>query len=91
MFVFVVSLSQPSTRDLLYVKCVCVLSRYLSPVVEICYMLNVCLCVFSLSQSSSIDLLYVKCLCVLSRHHSPAVDICYMVNVCVCCLVTSIQ
>ena len=44
MFVCVVSLSQSSSRDLLYVKCLCVLSRYLSPVVEICYMLNVCVC-----------------------------------------------
>ena len=32
----------PSSRDLLYVKCLCMLPRYLSPVVEICYMLNVC-------------------------------------------------
>ena len=56
MFVCVVSLSQCSSRDLLYVKvpvqfrdllyvkCLCVLSRYPSPVVEICYMLNVCVC-----------------------------------------------
>ena len=66
MFVCVVSLSQPSSRDLLYVKYLCVLSRYLSPVVEICYMLNICVCCL-LSQPSSRDLLYVKCLCVLSR------------------------
>ena len=38
--VCVVSLSQPSSRDLLNGKCLCVLSSYLSPVVEICYMLN---------------------------------------------------
>ena len=62
MFVCVVSLSQcgsrdllyvkclcvlsrcPSYRDLLYVKCLCVLSRCPSAVVEICYMLNVCVC-----------------------------------------------
>ena len=44
MFVCVVSLSQSSCRDLLYVKCLCVLSRYPSAVVEICYMLNVCVC-----------------------------------------------
>ena len=67
MFVCVGSLSQPSSRDLLYLKCLCVLSRYLSPVVEICYMLNVSVCVVSLSQPSSRDRLYVKCLCVLSR------------------------
>ena len=90
MFVCVVSLSQPSSRDLLYVKCLCVLSRYLNPVVEICYMLNV-VCVVSLSQPSSRDLLYVKCLCVLSRYLNPVVEICYMLNVCVCCLVISAQ
>ena len=46
MFVCIVSLSQPSSREwyLLYVKCLCVLSRYLGPVAEndICYMLHVC-------------------------------------------------
>ena len=79
MFVSVVSLSQPSSREwyLLYVKCLCLLSRYLIPVVEngVCY------------------LLYVKCLCVLSRYLSPVVEngICYMLNVCVCCLVISAQ
>ena len=91
MFVCVVSLSQPSGRDLLYPKCLCVLSRYLSPVVEICYMLNVCVCVVSLSQPSGRDLLYVKCLCVLSRYLSQVVEICYMLNVCVCCLVITAQ
>ena len=90
MCVCVVSLSQPSSRDLLYVKCLCVLSRYLSPVVEICYMFK-CVCVVSLSQPSSRDLLYVKCLCVLSRYLNPVVEICYMLNVCVCCLVISTQ
>ena len=99
MFVSVVSLSQPSSREwhLLYVNvCVCVLSRYLSPVVEngICYMLNV-MCAVSLSQPSSREwyLLYVKCLCLLSRYLSPVVEngICYMLNVCVCCLVISSQ
>ena len=89
MFVCVVSLSQPSSRDLLYVKCLCVLSRYLRSVVEICYMLNVlCVCCLVISISSR-DLLYVKCLCVLSRYLSPVVEICYMLNVCVCCLVIS--
>ena len=90
MFVCVVSLSQPSSRDLLYIKCLCALSRYHSPVVEICYMLMF-VCVVSLSQPSSRDLLYVKCLCVLSRYLSPVVEICYMLNVCVCCLVISAQ
>ena len=59
MFVCVVSLSQSSSsiwpviiigfEYLLYVKCLCVLSRYLSPVVEICYMLNVCVCCLVIS------------------------------------------
>ena len=75
MFVCVVSLSEPSSRDLLYVKCLCVLSRYLSPVAEICYMFNVCVCVVQLSEPSSRDLLYVKCLCVLSRYLGPVAEI----------------
>ena len=61
MFVCVVPLSQPSSSDLLCVKCLRVLSRYLSPVVVICYVLNVCVCVVPLSV---VDLLCVKCLCV---------------------------
>ena len=36
-----VPLSQPSSRDLLYLKCLCVLSRCLIPVVEISFRLNV--------------------------------------------------
>ena len=36
VFMCVVPLSQPSSRDLLYVECLYVLSRYLSPAVEIC-------------------------------------------------------
>ena len=83
---------------MLYVKCLCVLSRYLSPVseiVEICPAVSVIsqmfVCVVSLSQPSSRDLLYVKCLCLLSRYLSPVVEICYMLNVCVCCLVISAQ
>ena len=91
MCVGVVSLPQPSSRDLLYLKCLCVLSRYLSSVVEMCYMLNVCVIVVALPQPSSRDVLYVKCLCMLSRYLSPAVEMCYMLNVCVCCLVTSAQ
>ena len=83
MILCVVSLSQCSIRDLLYVKCFCVLSRCPSAVVEICYMLK--------SQCGSRDLLYVKCLCVLSRCPSPLVEICYMLNVFVCCLVVPVQ
>ena len=65
MVVSVVSLSQPSSREwyLLYVKCLCLLSRYLVPVAEngICYMLNVCVCV-------------CVCVCVLSRYLSEIVS-----------------
>ena len=92
MFVCVVSLSQCSSRDLLYVKCLCVLSRY--PVQS--------------RYPGSRDLLYVKCLCVLSRCPSPVeicymlnVFVCFslsqcsrdllMLNVCVCCLVVPVQ
>ena len=83
MFVCVVSLSQ-----MLYVKCFCVLSRYLR-----CYVLNVCVCCLVISDVmcemfvcvvSLSQMLRVKCLCVLSRYLR-----CYMLNVCVCCLVIS--
>ena len=100
MFVCVVSLSQ-----MLYVKCMGVLSRYLR-----CYMLNVWVvvslsqmlygCVVSLSQ-----MLYVKCMGMLSRYLSvfslfqmlyvKCMGVfsrylrCYMLNVWVCCLVIS--
>ena len=90
MFVCVVSLSQPSSRDLLYVKCLCVLSRYLNPVVEICYMLNV-LCVLSRYLNPVVEICYMLNVCVLSRYLNPVVEICYMLNVCVCCLVISTQ
>ena len=43
---------------------VCVLSRYLSPVVEICYVK--CLCVLSCYLSPVVEICYVKCLCVVS-------------------------
>ena len=69
------------------VVCVVPLSQ---PVVEICYMLNVCVCCPVISASSR-DLLHVKCLCVLSRYLSPIVEICYMLNVCACCPVISAQ
>ena len=54
--VCVVSLSQPSSRDLLMLNvCVCVLSRCLSPVVEIRDVKCLCVCVALLSQPSSRD------------------------------------
>ena len=83
MFVCVVSLSQ-----MLSVKCLCVLSRYLR-----CYLLNVCVCCLVTSDVicqmfvcivSLFQMLSVKCLCVLSRYFR-----CYMSNVCVYCLVIS--
>ena len=74
MFVGVVSLSEPSSRDVIYVKCLWGLFRYHSPVAEMSNMLNVCVCV-SLPQPSSRDGLYVKCLWVLSRYLSPVVEV----------------
>ena len=56
--VCVVSLSQPSSRDILYVKCLCVLSRYLSPVEEICYHVK-CLCVLSRYLSPVVEIAYM--------------------------------
>ena len=85
--VCVVSLSQPSSRDLLMLNvCVCVVSlSQPSSVRDV----KSCVCVFLLSQPSSRDqmlnvcvcclvvqpMLNVKCLCVLSRYLSPVVEI----------------
>ena len=71
MFVCVVSLSQPSSRDLLYVKCLCVLSRYVSPVEEICYHVK-CLCVLSRYLSPVVEIsymlnVYVCCLVISAQ------------------------
>ena len=61
---------------MLYVKCVCVLSRYLSPVVVIINGFGICY--------------MLKCVCVLSRYLSPVVviingfGICYMLVMCLC-------
>ena len=90
MFVCVASLSQPSSRDVLYVKCLWVLSRSLSHVVEMCNMFNVCVLSRYLSPVVE-DVLYVKCLCVLSHYLSQVEEMCYMLNVCGCCLVISAQ
>ena len=80
---------------LLHVKCFCVLSRYLSPAVEIgiCYMLNVCVLSRYLSPVVEIGICYMLNVCVLSRYLSPVVEIgiCYMLNVFVFCLVISVQ
>ena len=67
-FVCIVSLYQ-----MLYVKCLCVLSRYIR-----CYNVKYAYVV------SLYQMLYVIGLCVLSRYIR-----CYMLNVCVCCLVIS--
>ena len=81
MFVCVVPLSQPSGRDLLYVKCLCVLSRYLSPVVEICYMLNVCVC----CPVISVVVYYMLnvCVCVVPLSQPSSRDLLYVKCVCV--------
>ena len=60
MFVCVVSLSQPSSRDLLYVKCLCVLSRYLSRYLSSRDLLYVkCLCVLSRYLSPVVEICYM--------------------------------
>ena len=61
--VCVVSLSQLSSRDLLYAKCVCAWSRYLNPVVVICYVLNVC-GLLSRYLSSAVEICYMLNVCV---------------------------
>ena len=76
MFVCVVPLSQPSSREcyMLYVKCLYVLSRYLSPVVGNVMLYVKCLCVLSGYLRPVVGNV-----------------ICYMLNVCVCCPVISVQ
>ena len=83
MFVCVVWLSQ-----MLYVKCLCVLSGH-----PRCYMLNVCVCCLVIPDVICLmfvcivwlsQMLYVKGLCELSGYLR-----CYMLNDCVCCLVIS--
>ena len=66
---------------------VCVLSRCLSPVVEIRDVK--CLCVLSRCLSPVLEIRDVKCLSVLPRCLSPVVLL--MLNVCVCSLVVSAQ
>ena len=91
MCVRVVPLSQASSRDLLYVKCVCVLSRYLRPVVEICYILNVCACCPVIS-GQLVEICYMLNVCACCPVISgQLVEICYMLNVRACCPVISGQ
>ena len=60
---------------------VCVLSCYLSPVVEICYMLNVCV---SCYLSPVVEICYnVKCLCVVLLSQSCSRDLLYVKCLCV--------
>ena len=63
MFVGVVSLSQPSSRGVLYVKCLCVLSRYLSPVVEDVLYVK-CLWALSRYLSPVVEVCYMLNVCV---------------------------
>ena len=88
MFVCVVPLSQPSSRDLLYVKCLCVVPLSQPSSRDLLYVK--CLCVLSRYLSLVVEISYMsKCLCVLSRYLSLVVEICYMLSVCVCCPVIS--
>ena len=62
MCVRVVPLSQAGSRDLLYVKCVCVLSRYLRPVSR--DMLYVkCACVLSRYLRPVVEICYMLHVC----------------------------
>ena len=76
--------SQHSSSAVLYVKCLCVLSRYLEPSSKVLLYVK-CLCVLlaCISCPVVVNLLYVECLCVFSCYLSPVVEICYMLNVCV--------
>ena len=82
MFVCVVSLSQPSSRDLLYVKCLCVLSRYLSPVVGICYMLNVCVCCLVITAQQKRSVISQMFVCVVSLSQPSSSDLLYVKCLC---------
>ena len=82
MFLFVVSLSQPSSRDLLYVKCLWVLSRYLSPVVEICYMLNVCVCCLVITAQQKRSVISQMFVCVVSLSQPSSSDLLYVKCLC---------
>ena len=79
MFVCAVSLSHPNSREwyLLYVKCLCLLSRYLSPVVEngICYMLNVCVCCLVISVPVVENGICYMLNIFVSRYLSPVVSV----------------
>ena len=59
-------ISLPSSRNLLYVKCLCVLSRYLSPVVEICVYVKCVCCVVLLSRCPVVEICYMLNVCVCS-------------------------
>ena len=92
MFVCVVSLSQFSSRDLLYVKCLCVLSRYPSPVVATCSMLNVFV-VLSRYLRPVVEICYMLnvCVCVVSLSQASSRDLLYVKCLCVCCLAIPAQ
>ena len=86
MFLFVVSLSQTSSRDLLYVKCLWVLSRYLSPVEEICYMLNVCVCCLVITAQQKRSVISQMFVCVVSLSQPRNRDLLYVKFLRVCVL-----
>ena len=61
--VYVVLLSQPSSRDLVYVKCLCVLSCYFSPSSgDLVYVK--CLCVLSCYLSPVVEIWFMLNVCV---------------------------
>ena len=103
MFMCAVSLSHPNSREwyLLYVKCLCLLSRYLrSREWHLLYVKCLCLLSRYLSPvvvghmngvlSRYLLEMLLMFVCVVSLSQPSSSGICYMLNVCVCCLVISV-
>ena len=83
MRVCVVPLSQPGSRDPIYAKCVRVLSRYLNPAVEICYMENVCVCCLVISTQQQRSVVCQMVVCVVSLSQPSSRDLLYVKCLCV--------
>ena len=106
MFVRVVPLSQPSSKGLLYVKCLCELSRYHSPVDRGLLYVK-CLCELSRYHSPVVEVCYMLNVYVseLSRYSTAQWNVyvkclcelsryhspVLMLNVCVSCPVITAQ
>ena len=86
--VCVVSLSQPSSRDLLYVKCLCVCVVSLSQLSsrDLLYVKCLCVCVLSryLNPVVEICCMLNVCVCVVSLSQLSSRDLLYVKCLCVC-------